>query len=288
MPEETIAIRTAGFENGIIFGLGGVDKNVLKIKPPLIVNKAECDEILDKFRRGIGASIVRNGIKAGAKVSWTYSGSAAGKTASEHLSAELPPDQHSYLASDCTDADSARNVFEQTIKRWGKIDCLVYNAGLTNPKPMLEISAEEWRRYVDLNLSGAFISCRDILKSMAEQSAGSIVLIGSAAVATGGGGRADYISAKAGLETMAKAITKEFAGNGIRCNVVHPSLIMTDLLKERYPNEIDRKSAANTVPAGRLGTPDDIAYVTLFLLSDMASYISGQAIFVDGGRTFCK
>ena len=153
---------------------------------------------------------------------------------------------------------------------------------------MLEISPEEWRQFVDLNLNGAFISVKDCLRSMVARESGSIVLIGSAAIATGGGGRADYISAKAGLESMAKAITKEFAGKGVRCNVVHPSLILTDLLQERYPNESERAKAAESVPASRLGTPDDIAYATLFLLSDMASYISGQSIYVDGGRTFCK
>ena len=238
--------------------------------------------------RGIGASVVRNGIEAGANVCWTYSGGEAGKKASERLSAELPPDRHSFLASDCTDDASAKNAFNSVVEQWGRVDCLVYNAGKTNPKPMLEISAEEWRWYVDLNLNGAFISTKDPLEAMVKQGGGSIVLIGSAAVATGGGGRADYISAKGGLETMSKAITKEFASKGVRCNVVHPSLILTDLLEERYPSETERAKAAESVPAGRLGTPDDIAYATLFLLSDMASYISGQAIFVDGGRTFCK
>jgi NAD(P)-dependent dehydrogenase (short-subunit alcohol dehydrogenase family) len=117
--------------------------------------------------------------------------------------------------------------------------------------------------------------------------AGSIVLIGSAAVATGGGGRADYVSAKAGLEGLSRAITKEFAPAGIRCNIVHPSLIATDLLTQRHPDPAAREKLAASVPLRRLGEPEDVANLAVFLLSDLAGYVTAQSIMVDGGRTFC-
>lgn len=117
---------------------------------------------------------------------------------------------------------------------------------------------------------------------------GAIVLVGSAAIVAGGGGRADYVSAKAGLEGLNRAVCKEFGPKGIRCNLVHPSLIETDLLKARHPDVEKRSRLAGGVPLGRLGQPDDLAHISVFLLSNLASYITGQSIFVDGGRTFCK
>ena len=238
--------------------------------------------------RGIGAAIVRGAADAGANVAWTYSGSARGRKASKALSADLPEERTLFDAVDCSDVEASDKFLRAVLAKWGKIDCLVCNAGLTNPKNLLDITPDEWRRYVEINLNGVFVSMRMPLREMAGAGGGSIVLIGSAAVGNGGGGRADYVSAKAGLEALAKAVTKEFASKNVRCNVVHPSLIMTDLLRERYPDDKARAETAESVPLGRLGTPEDIANLALFLLSDLASYITGQSIYVDGGRTFCK
>jgi 3-oxoacyl-[acyl-carrier protein] reductase len=164
----------------------------------------------------------------------------------------------------------------------------VFCAGYTSPVSMLELNATQWRRAVDVNLNGAFIAIRAVLGPMLEAGHGSIVLIGSAAIVSGGGGRADYVSAKAGLEGLNRAVTREFGPLGIRCNLVHPSLIETDLLKRRHPDAARRAELGREVPLRRLGQPDDVANATVFLLSDLASYITGQSLFVDGGRTFCK
>jgi len=173
------------------------------------------------------------------------------------------------------------------ISKWGRLDNLVYCAGFTSPKSFLELEADEWRRVADINLTGAFIAAHAAIPAMKARGSGSIALVGSAAVFTGGGGRADYVSAKAGLEGLNRAITKEFAPFGIRCNLVHPSLIATDLLTQRHPDPAAREKLAAGVPLRRLGQPEDVAHMVLFLLSDLASYVTGQSILVDGGRTQC-
>ena len=240
--------------------------------------------------RGIGAEVVRAAAQSGSNVAWTCLDIVADIEASEKLLLEATENKVEafYEKVDCTDEKSTKKLIEKIVKKWLKIDCLAHCAGYTSPVSMLKLDAAEWRRVVDINLNGAFISVRSVLEPMIAAGGGSIVLIGSAAIVAGGGGRADYVSAKAGLEGLSRAVTKEFAPKGIRCNIVHPSLIETDLLKQRYPDPAERAKVAKGVPLGRLGQPEDIADATLFLFSGKSSYITAQSIYVDGGRTFCK
>jgi len=232
--------------------------------------------------RGIGAEVVRLAASDGASVAWTCTGSPAGRAASEQLTREIPG--ATWRAIDCCDEEALRD-FLATLP---PIDYLVYNAGFTSPRPFAELTLAEWRRTVDINLTGAFVALSAVLPSMKTRGHGSIVLVGSAAVVSGGGGRADYVAAKAGLEALSKAVTREYAPFGVRCNVVHPSLCDTDLLRQRHPDPEHREKLAAQVPLRRLGTPRDNAEAVLFFLSDAASYLTAQAILVDGGRSFCK
>ena len=238
--------------------------------------------------RGIGAAVCRAIAQAGGRVAWTHTGSEAGIEASAALAAEIEG-----LGVDCwhapiqcTEAAATEQFVREVVERWGRLDYLIYNAGFTSPVRFAQLTVEEWRRVVDLNLNGAFIAVHAALPHLLKQTAGAIVLIGSAAVISGGGGRADYVSAKAGLQGLNRALSREFGPQGLRCNLVHPSLIETDLLRQRYPQAADREKAAGRVPLRRLGQPQEVAKAVVFLLSDLASYITGQELFVDGGRTF--
>ena len=239
--------------------------------------------------RGIGAQIVRDCAGAGADVAWSYF-SENGLKASEALRAEVTAmgREAVMFQADCTSESDTLAMFAKVGEMWGKIDGLVYNAGFTSPKNFCDITFDEWKNTVDINLNGAFLAVRNSIELLRNANGGSIVLIGSAAIVAGGGGRADYAASKAGLEGLNRAVTKRFAPENIRCNIVHPSLIETDLLKQRHPSEEKRKILAQEVPLKRLGQPEDIANAVIFFLSDCASYITGQSIFVDGGRTFCK
>lgn len=232
--------------------------------------------------RGIGATTVERGAECGARVAWTYSGSEAGERGNAELLRCFPGSLS--RAVDCAD-ETEMNRF---ISELGEVDYLVYNAGFTSPADFDGVPLAEWRRSLEINLTGAFVAAKAVLPGMRKRKRGAVVLIGSAAVGTGGGGRIDYVSAKAGLEGLNKALTREFAPHGIRCNLVHPSLVETDLLHSRHSDPEKRAELAKAVPLRRLGQPEDIAHLTVFLLSDLAGYITAQSIFVDGGRTFCK
>ncbi len=239
--------------------------------------------------RGIGASVVEQVAAAGSKVAWTHLGTDKDQADSEKLMRLVEPHDREamHFGVDCTDEVETRKLVETLLEKWGALDHMVYCAGYTSPVSMLDLDAEEWRRVVDINLTGAFIAVRAVLPHMVGRGSGSMVLVGSAAIVAGGGGRADYVSAKAGMEGLNRAITKEFAKQGIRCNVVHPSLIDTELLHTRHPDPETRAELGKKVPIGRLGLPADVSAATVFLLSDLAGYITGQNLFIDGGRTFC-
>ncbi len=233
--------------------------------------------------RGIGASIGQLAAQAGARIAWVDLHPCAEQ---EEALAALGA-ATIFRTGDCTDASGIKAFMDEVAAQWGGIDHLVYSAGFTSPVSFLDLNPEEWRRNIDINLNGAFYAIHAALPHMLPEG-GAIVLIGSAAIVAGGGGRADYVSAKAGLEGLNRAICKAFGPQGVRCNIVHPSLIETELLRGRHPDPEKRKTLAADVPLRRLGQPEDIAHATIFLLSDQASYITGQSLYVDGGRTFCK
>lgn len=240
--------------------------------------------------RGIGAAVCRQIASSGGNVAWTHLDNEADREGTEKLRTEFQGlnIKHAAQAVDCTDSNGTEQFCKELIAKWKRISGLVFCAGYTTPKPFLEIAPEEWRKLIEINLNGAFYATRAIIPHFKTADGGAIVLIGSAAIVAGGGGRADYVSAKAGMEGLNRALTKDFAPFGIRCNIVHPSLIDTDLLRQRHPSPEKRKQLAQEVPLRRLGRPDDIACAVVFLLSDYAGYITGQSLYVDGGRTFCK
>jgi len=240
--------------------------------------------------RGIGASTCIIAAQSGANIAWTHLGSTENIRGNMSLKQKIDSIGVKYMERivDCTDEQNTIQFIRDVEERLGSPDGLVYCAGWTSPVSFLNIDSTNLRRIIEINLTGAFFAIHAVLPYFIKKGSGSIVLVGSAAIVSGGGGRADYVAAKAGLEGLNRAIAREFGPKGIRCNIVHPSLIDTDLLKTRYPSSEIRNDLIKEVPLRRLGQPEDVAYAIIFLLSDKASYITGQALYIDGGRTFCK
>jgi 3-oxoacyl-[acyl-carrier protein] reductase len=190
---------------------------------------------------------------------------------------------------DATDCDMLCSIAAQIILKFGHIDILVTSAGTTSRFGIDKLRPEEWNRILNINLNGTFNAVHAVVPSMLQAGRGVVIMIGSAAIVAGSGGGVHYAASKSALEGLNRGLTRELAPKGIRTNLVHPSLIDTELLRQRHPDPELRKQLAKTeVPLGRLGTPQDIANITAFLASDLGSYITGQSVFVDGGRTFCK
>jgi len=182
-----------------------------------------------------------------------------------------------------TDVDGCKKFFDDTIEKYGKIDILVNNAGITRDSMTRKMTDDQWNLVLDVNLKGVFNLVRHIGPQMEVIGGGSIINISSVVGVFGNIGQANYSATKAGMIGLTKTWAKEFARKGVpvRVNAIAPGYTMTDILKT-VPQDLLDKFAAMTM-LKRLGQPEEIAKVALFLATDDASYITGQTLQVDGG-----
>jgi len=182
---------------------------------------------------------------------------------------------------------SVRAMVEAVLNRSGRVDILVNNAGVESSKPFLEIGLDEYERVMRVNTTGAWLCCQAVMPAMLRQGGGCIVNVTSVAGQLGGGllGTVAYSTSKGAVNSMTKALAREFAKSGIRVNAVSPSLTMTDFAQRQLdrlaPGTLDRVIART--PIGRVGQVEEIAAAIAFLVSDEASFVVGHVMNVDGG-----
>ena len=228
--------------------------------------------------RGIGRQTALTLASAGAIVVLTSRGDAAESVAAEVTAAG---GQALALAADVADADAVHRVVETTTDRFGRLDVLVNNAGITRDQLLLRMKREDWDSVLATNLTGTFLCTQAVLRTMLKQRSGRIISISSVVGQSGNPGQTNYAATKAGIIGFSKALAREVASRSITVNVVAPGLIDTDMTRK-----ISSDAQANwtsAIPLGRLGTPQDVAAAVCFLASDAAGYITGQVLAVNGG-----
>lgn len=188
-----------------------------------------------------------------------------------------------YYSLNVTDADACKALVDYAQEKYGKIDVLVNNAGITRDAMTRKMTDEMWDLVIDINLKGVFNLTRYVGPMMEDQGGGSIINIASVVGEYGNIGQANYAASKAGVIGLSKTWAKEFARKGVpvRCNAIAPGYIMTDMMKT-VPEDLLKKFASLTM-LGRLGQPEEIAKAALFLASDDASYVTGHVLSVNGG-----
>jgi NAD(P)-dependent dehydrogenase (short-subunit alcohol dehydrogenase family) len=197
--------------------------------------------------------------------------------------AELGP-QHIGVVADVTDKASCEAAAREVLQRLGRIDVLLNNAGVTQPRKTLDITAEDYDRVMDVSLRGTLYMSQAVVPSMQAQKSGSIICISSVSAQRGGGilGGPHYSAAKAGVLGLARAMAREYGADNIRVNSLTPGLIATDINKGKIPE--DRKAGIlEQIPLGRIGDPDDVAGCVVFLASDLSKYLTGVTLDVNGG-----
>jgi 3-oxoacyl-[acyl-carrier protein] reductase len=175
--------------------------------------------------------------------------------------------------------DELDSMVDSAVKTFGGLDIFVNNAGILRDRSFKKMSHQEWSDVIDTNLTGVYNGCKAALNALAD--GGTIVNVASLSAVTGFFGQANYASAKAGVITLTKVLSRELARQNIRVNAIAPGVIDTEMGKS-IPEE-NRKAMLTNVPLGRFGEPQEVAEVILFLCSDLASYVTGQTIHVNGG-----
>lgn len=232
--------------------------------------------------RGIGAASVLAFAKAGYRVAFTWHSSAdAARRVVETVQQTVPGSTVLAIRADAANSAQVRDAVAQTARELGGPQVLVCNAGIAQQKLFTDLTDEDWRRMMSVDLDGVFYACRAALPGMIREKYGRILCVSSMWGQTGGSCEVHYSAAKAGVIGLCRALAKEEGPSGITVNCVAPGVIDTDMMASF--TEEDRAALAEETPVGRLGTAEEIARTLVFLASPDAGYITGQVIGQNGG-----
>lgn len=229
--------------------------------------------------RGIGRAIVVALAEAGFNVVFSYASNKAAATEVENTSKVFGVEVLGVQA-DASNQLEAQALIDKAVEKFGRVDALVNNAGITKDGLLMRMSDDDWAKVIDTNLTGAFYTTRAVSRIMLKQRAGAIVNISSVSGVYGNAGQANYAASKAGLIGFTKSVAKEFGSRSVTANVIAPGFIVTDMTES-----VPKDKLIEHIPLGRLGEPEDIAKAVLFLVTS-GGYITGQVIHVDGGLVF--
>jgi 3-oxoacyl-[acyl-carrier protein] reductase len=230
--------------------------------------------------RGIGKAIALRFAEEGASIAFTDLAYDDVAKATENELIALGVKAKMY-ASNAANFDDTHKVVDDIVKEFGRIDILVNNAGITRDGLMMRMTEQQWDMVINVNLKSAFNFTHAVIPTMVRQKSGSIINMSSVVGVSGNAGQANYSASKAGMIGLAKSVAKEFGSRNIRANAIAPGFIETEMTHALTAEQ--RAKWAEAIPLKRGGTPDEVAKVSLFLASDLSSYVSGQVIHVCGG-----
>ncbi len=229
--------------------------------------------------RGIGEAIALRFAAAGANVAFTYLSSAE-RAASVEAALQAMGVKAKAYRSDAGDYGQAEQLINDVLADFGQLDIVVNNAGITRDTLMLRMTEQQWDEVMDTNLKSVFNLTKHALRPMMKNRGGSIINMSSIVGITGNAGQANYAASKAGIIGFSKSIAKEMGSRNIRCNVVAPGFIETDMT--HVLDEKTKEAYLQNIPLKRLGKAEEVADVCVFLGADMSNYVSGQVISVCG------
>lgn len=230
--------------------------------------------------RGIGRAIALRLAESGADVALIYAGNQAAADETAQQVRELGV-RAMAVQCDVSDAQQAAAAIKQVRDELGPIDILVNNAGITRDGISLRMKPDDFRRVIDVNLTGAFLMAQAAMSDFVRRRSGRIINISSASGLMGNAGQANYSAAKAGMIGLTKTLARELAGRGVTVNAVAPGFVRTEMTAAM--NEAALSEGLKSVPMGRMAEPEEIAEAVAFLASDRAAYITGTVLSVNGG-----